>query len=186
LFGTLEAHGLRMRRELTLAVKALTQSEELMRAIAPELPLVDAAAQEAEGLLREHLTPERLAGMAQREIARAVEQVITRPDAIGRIIPALLGQGLPAAGGSFVGEVVAGPRTAAGDPPPGRSLDEISHRLVTVLGLGAICLALGLLTLALALGGDLIRADMAQLAPVALGAAMILLASLLWRWRSTA
>src|SRR4051812_20603149 len=76
LFATLRKHGLRMRQELTLAVKAMTQSEELLRALAPRLELVDVATREAEGILRSELTPERLGRILQGQLGAALQEVI--------------------------------------------------------------------------------------------------------------
>ena len=82
LFGTLRAHNLRMRRELTLAVKAMTQSEELMRAIDPDMPLVQTAAQEAEHLLRQQFTPERITKLLRGELANVVQGFTGAMDAL--------------------------------------------------------------------------------------------------------
>jgi ubiquinone biosynthesis protein len=185
LFATLDAHSLRMRRELTLAVKALTQSEELMRAIAPDLPLVSAAAEEAEGLLREHLTPDRLASMARGKVQELVEQAISRPEAFGGVLPALLGSGLLGTQVSVDDAEHADRPLGTGEAGRYRS-SEAFQRLITVLGLGAISIALGLLVVATAVDRDLFQQDVEAITPYLLGAVAVTLAYVLWRWRAPA
>ncbi|MET0772587.1 MAG: AarF/UbiB family protein [Candidatus Limnocylindrales bacterium] len=91
LFATLRDHGLRMRRELTLAVKAITQAEELLRALYPGMSLVDTATQEAEALIRSELTPERAARIARGQLAAVVQSFLgTANDRRGDLGPLLL------------------------------------------------------------------------------------------------
>jgi ubiquinone biosynthesis protein len=76
LFVTLQRHNLRMRRELTLAVKSITQAEELLRAINPGMPLVETATEEAERLLIDELTVRRVRQQAMGQLAQVVQQGI--------------------------------------------------------------------------------------------------------------
>ena len=140
LFGTLRAHNLRMRRELTLAVKAMTQSEELMRAIDPDMPLVQTAAQEAEHLLRQQFTPERIAKLLRGELANVVQGAMGRAsDLQQELIPVLLA-------------AVTGGRIDLGQTTPdglalaslesrvdglGQALERQGRHLVMVVGLAA-------------------------------------------------
>ena len=91
LFSTLREHGLRMRRELTLAVKAITQAEELLRAFKPGMSLVDTATQEAEVIIRSELTPERAARFARGQLAGVVQSFLgTATDRRGDLGPLVL------------------------------------------------------------------------------------------------
>jgi ubiquinone biosynthesis protein len=76
LFATLRGHGLRMRRELTLAVKSITQAEELLRSIAPGLSLVETATEEAEVQLRAELTPDRVAELMRGQLGAVMQSVL--------------------------------------------------------------------------------------------------------------
>src|SRR5262249_28069166 len=76
LFATLRRHNLRMRKELTLAVKSITQAEELLRAINPGMPLVETATEEAERLLLDELTLRRARQLATGQLAQVVQQGI--------------------------------------------------------------------------------------------------------------
>ena len=108
LFSTLREHGLRMRRELTLAVKAITQAEELLRAFKPGMSLVDTATQEAEVLIRSELTPERAARFARGQLAGVVQGFLgTAADRRGDLGPLLL-------------QALTGGHLSSATPEPGR------------------------------------------------------------------
>ena len=187
LFATLRAHNLRMRRELTLAVKAMTQSEELMRAIDPDMPLVQTAAQEAEHLLRQQFTPERIAKLLRGELANVVQGAMGRAsDLQQELIPVLLA-------------AVTGGRIDLGQTTPdglalaslesrvdglGQALERQGRHLVMVVGLAALCLSLavGMLALLLAPAGALAGVNLAVAGLLAVGLAMLALT--LWRWRA--
>ena len=187
LLGTLSAHNLRMRRELTLAVKAMTQSEELMRAIDPDMPLVQTAADEAQGLLRQQFTPERIGKVLRGELADVVQGAMGRAsEAPADLIPLLIA----AVTGGRVGVAQAGPdRLAIASLEArvdrlGQSLERQGRHLAIAVGLAGLCLSLAVAMLALLLApaGPLVGVNLvvAGLVAVALAA----LAVTLWRWRA--
>lgn len=55
VFALLGEQHLRMRRDLVMAVKALTQAEELIRAVDPGLPMIDLVVDEGKGLVLDAL-----------------------------------------------------------------------------------------------------------------------------------
>jgi ubiquinone biosynthesis protein len=145
LFGTLREHGLRMRRELTLAVKAITQAEELLRAFKPGMNLVDIATQEAEVLIRSELTPERAARFVQGQLAGVVEGFLaTANDRRGDLGP-LLVQALT--GGHFGSD-----REPAVDLTPlveridavGERVDLLGRRLALATGGAGVAIGLSI------------------------------------------
>ena len=92
LFDTLGAHQLRMRRELVMAVKAISQAEELVHAIAPDLPLVDTIVDEAQRLLAGELANADRA--LQSGLSGSLRDVVAQAATLGpRFIPRLLDVG---------------------------------------------------------------------------------------------
>jgi ubiquinone biosynthesis protein len=162
LFATLREQNLRMRSELTLAVKAITQAEELMRAMDPSLKLVEVATQEAETLLRDELTPERVARIVRGQVAGALQSAFASVADGGTpfgplILDALTGGrlGLAAASSSASAPVDLGPLLERVDTV-GDRVDRLGRRLLLVAGAAglAIALALSLLAIVLAPGID--------------------------------
>ena len=89
LFDTLGAHQLRMRRELVMAVKAISQAEELVHAIAPELPLVETLVEEAQRLLADELLHADRA--LQGGLTGSLRDVVAQASTLGpRFIPRLI------------------------------------------------------------------------------------------------
>jgi ubiquinone biosynthesis protein len=145
LFSTLQKHNLRMRRELTLAVKSITQAEELLRAINPGMKLIETATTEAEQLLIDELTLQRARKLAMGHVAQVLQQAIVatgeRSSEIGPLV-------LSAITGGRLGSTTADGR--ATDLSPildrldrlGDQVDRTGRRLaVTLAGSG---LAIGL------------------------------------------
>jgi ubiquinone biosynthesis protein len=187
LFGTLGAHNLRMRRELTLAVKAMTQSEELMRAIDPGMPLVRTAAEEAEGLLRMQFTPERIGKVLRGQLADVVQDAMGRASGLrSELIPVLLaavtGGRLDLAPGAPDHVALASLEMRL--DRLGRSVERQGHRLATAVGLAGLALSLAVVMLALFLSpdGPLPAIDLAAAGIVATGVGALALT--LWRWRA--
>lgn len=117
MFATLRQQNLRMRAELTLAVKAMTQAEELMRSISPGMKLVQAATQEAELLLREQLTPERIAKLVRGQLTTAVQQALASASDGG------------AAFGPLLLDVLTGGRLSATSSPAPVDLEPLMRRV---------------------------------------------------------
>jgi predicted unusual protein kinase regulating ubiquinone biosynthesis (AarF/ABC1/UbiB family) len=155
LFATLRAHGLRMRKELTLAVKAITQAEELLRAIQPGMQLVDTATQEAERQLRSELTPERVTSLALSRASAVVQYGLQQAiDGDGEI-------------GAFVASVLMGrtPSAAEASSPDARLLaeridsiaarmDRAADRSTRVAAVAGVAVSLSLVLAALILRPD--------------------------------
>jgi ubiquinone biosynthesis protein len=170
LFAALRRHGLRMRSELTLAVKSITQAEELLRAISPGMALVATATHEAERQLRAELTPERAAKFAQGQLGVVLQGFLqVASDRRGDLGPILLDA---IAGGRL--------RSASGPDPTdlhsiaarleslGARLDELGRRMAVVLG------ATGLsASLALVLGAVVIVQGIALDGPVLVVGALL-------------
>jgi ubiquinone biosynthesis protein len=92
LFETLGAHELRMRRELVMAVKAISQAEELVHAIAPDLPLVETIVDEAQTMLVGELADADRA--LQSTLSGSLRDVVTQAATLGpRLIPRLIDVG---------------------------------------------------------------------------------------------
>jgi len=145
LFATLREHRLRMRRELTLAVKSITQAEELLRSMAPGLNLVETGTQEAEVQLRAELTPERVAELMRGQLGAVMQNVLETANERRADI------------GAIVLDVISGGRLggpAAPDPtdlrPIAERLDRLGERMER-LGRN-VAVAIGAAGLAIALG----------------------------------
>jgi ubiquinone biosynthesis protein len=187
LFATLGAHNLRMRRELTLAVKAMTQSEELMRAIDPDMPLVRTAAEEAEQLLRQQFTPERIGKVLRGQLADVVQDAMGRAsDVRAELIPVLLAA---VTGGRIDLAPTTPDRLALGSLETrvdglGRTLERQGRQLATIVGLVGLSLSLAVVMLALFLApeGPFPAVDLAAAGIAAIGVGALALT--LWRWRS--
>jgi ubiquinone biosynthesis protein len=92
LFEVLGAHQLRMRRELVMAVKAISQAEELVHAIAPDLPLVETIVDEAQALLAGELASADRA--IQTGLSMSVREVVQQAATLGPgFIPRLIDVG---------------------------------------------------------------------------------------------
>jgi ubiquinone biosynthesis protein len=82
LFQVLGDQHLQMRQELVLAIKAITQAEQLVSAINPGLPLIKVIAQEGQGLLRSELTAQ-LDKARSGELAPLVMTVVSQAATLG-------------------------------------------------------------------------------------------------------
>jgi ubiquinone biosynthesis protein len=92
LFEVLGAHQLRMRRELVMAVKAISQAEELVHAIAPDLPLIETIIEEAQTLLAGELANADRA--IQTGLSMSVQEVVRQAATLGPgFIPRLIDVG---------------------------------------------------------------------------------------------
>jgi ubiquinone biosynthesis protein len=185
LFATLRANGLRMRRELTLAVKAMTQAEELLRAIAPDMSLVDAATRAAESQLMSYFTPERLAGLARDQAGQLLQQVFTavadQQSQVGPTVLRLITGGTLGVTGPGVDpgqEMLAGRLDELGS-----RFDTVGRRLTSAVLSAAVALALGLVLVALMLAPGY-QLDGLELAVAGFtGAAVAVITLRLWRER---
>ncbi len=137
LFGVLGEHHLQMRRELVLAVKAITQAEQLVSAIKPGLPLVTVIAEEGQHLIRAQLTAQ-LAKVRHGEVSDVLMAVVSQASTLGesfmpRLVEAILAGGSlrPAATGSSIDLA-----------PLMRRFDHLAERVDLQLGRQAMATAL--------------------------------------------
>jgi predicted unusual protein kinase regulating ubiquinone biosynthesis (AarF/ABC1/UbiB family) len=128
LFETLGAHQLRMRRELVMAVKAISQAEELVHAIAPELPLIETIVDEAQRLLAAELASADRA--LQSGLTGSLRDVVEQAATLGpRFIPRLLDVGDAAR--ALLGQTSPEERLAA---TIRASVERVGRRVDTQLG----------------------------------------------------
>ena len=83
VFALLGEQNLRMRRDLVMAVKALTQAEELVRAVDPGLPMIDLVVDEGKGLVLDQLAQWRDRA-ADGDLAELLREAAGRGSAIAR------------------------------------------------------------------------------------------------------
>ncbi len=85
VLGELARNGLRMNRQLTLAVKAIAQTEEATVVMAPGVDLFGVVVGEVQSLVGEQFTPEAIVDTLQSQAIRAGKEVLRRipslPDA---------------------------------------------------------------------------------------------------------
>jgi ubiquinone biosynthesis protein len=74
MFQMMLDHGIRFPRELTLAMKALAQAEEIARALDPQIDIVQCAYDTGKGLLVEQITVKN----AQQYVSRGIQQTVRR------------------------------------------------------------------------------------------------------------
>jgi ubiquinone biosynthesis protein len=78
MMNELARFGLRLNKELTLAIKAMTQSQEAIATLAPEFPAIQAATGELAQFLLEQFNVENIAEMVTTQLIRAAKEVIHR------------------------------------------------------------------------------------------------------------
>ena len=186
LFEVLGAHHLRMRRELVMAVKAISQAEELVHAIAPELPLVETIIDEAQALLAGELASADRA--IQSGLSMSVSEVVQQATTLGpSFIPRLIDVGETAR--RLMGQPTPEERTARilrdGIEQAGRRRDVQVGRLAQAVGwLGvAIGTGLGAIAAFLARPAGLEGLEVLVIAvPIAIGG---LIAWMVRGWRSS-
>ncbi|MET0773408.1 MAG: AarF/UbiB family protein [Candidatus Limnocylindrales bacterium] len=145
LFEVLGAHHLRMRRELVMAVKAISQAEELVRAIAPDVPIVETIVDEAQALLANELASADRA--LQSGLAMSVQEVVQQAATLGpAFIPRLIDLG--EAAHSLMGQTSPEERMALilreGVERAGRQVDAQLGRLASSVAWLGIALGTGL------------------------------------------
>jgi ubiquinone biosynthesis protein len=87
LFDALSKAGLRLDAELTLALKAMVQAEQIVSTLAPELPMVKVAFAETKRLLHQQLDSEFIVDTLRRQALRGAKEAVRRiPDLPGAIV----------------------------------------------------------------------------------------------------
>jgi ubiquinone biosynthesis protein len=135
LFSVLGEHHLKMRRELVLSIKAITQAEQLVSAIQPGLPLVRVIAEEGQQLVRAQLAAQ-VGKLRQGEVSDVLMTVVNQASTLGdmfmpRLVEAILG-------GSRLSPAAASVDLA----PLERRLDHLTQRVDVQLGRLAVATAL--------------------------------------------
>lgn len=82
IFGVLAKHNLRLDPALTLAVKALIQSEELITTLGPNVSIIETMYEETQELIGAEITPDAIIERAKSEVSATVME-------IGKRIPSL-------------------------------------------------------------------------------------------------
>jgi len=78
VMAELSHSGLRLNRQLTLAVKAIGQSEEVTIVLAPDIDLFAVAVDEIKSLSIQQFTPERIVDEAETQLIRAGKELVRR------------------------------------------------------------------------------------------------------------
>ncbi|NTU81562.1 MAG: AarF/ABC1/UbiB kinase family protein, partial [Chloroflexales bacterium] len=78
VLGELARHGFRMNRQLTLAVKAIAQTEEATAILVPGADLFPIVVGEVQGLVVKQFTPEFIVDTLQTQVIRAGKEVLRR------------------------------------------------------------------------------------------------------------
>jgi predicted unusual protein kinase regulating ubiquinone biosynthesis (AarF/ABC1/UbiB family) len=87
LFDALSKAGLRLDAELTLALKAMVQAEQIVTTLSPELPMVDVAFEETKRLLHQQFNTEFIVDTLRRQALRGAKEAVRRiPDLPGAIV----------------------------------------------------------------------------------------------------
>ncbi len=70
--------GLRIDKDLTLAMKTLVQAEEIVHALDPSLSMTEAASQDTVTLLRDYANADNLSDIMQKQISRSAREFAYR------------------------------------------------------------------------------------------------------------
>lgn len=76
--GLMYEHGLRLDPQLTLAIKALTQSEQNSRTLDPDMRIVDTSFDASKELVVQQLDTDVIADLVRRELMRAGKDLVRR------------------------------------------------------------------------------------------------------------
>jgi predicted unusual protein kinase regulating ubiquinone biosynthesis (AarF/ABC1/UbiB family) len=76
--GLMYKHGLRLDPDLTLAIKALTQFEEISRTLDPEMSMVDTSFEASRKLLVQQLNTDTVSQLVQKELMRTGREIVRR------------------------------------------------------------------------------------------------------------
>jgi ubiquinone biosynthesis protein len=76
IFDAMYKVGLRLDSELTLAIKALIQAEEIVSTLDPQISLIDAAFTAAKELLVETFNPDKVMKSIQRQVLRSAKEAV--------------------------------------------------------------------------------------------------------------
>ena len=146
VFALLGEQHLRMRRDLVVAVKALTQAEELIRALDPGLPMIDLVVDEGKGLVIDAVG-------RWRDRAATGDLAALAGDVTGDI-PGLDGGALPVLAAALGIDPFPRPSTSTMLVPPPRPdtwAAEGARRLGVAVTLAGMGITLALVTLAVAI-----------------------------------
>jgi ubiquinone biosynthesis protein len=81
VLSSLSDNGFRLNPNMTLAVKVIIQIEEVMRTLNPAESMVFGAIEEAQVVLKQEVTPEKISEMAKQQITNVVRDAVHRlPD----------------------------------------------------------------------------------------------------------
>jgi ubiquinone biosynthesis protein len=78
VMGALYENNLRLKKDLTLALKAIVQAEEATMALCPQMNMVEVAYVEAQTLLLDQFTADRVADTVKKQAIRSVKEIVRR------------------------------------------------------------------------------------------------------------
>jgi ubiquinone biosynthesis protein len=78
LMNEMARFGLRMNKELTLAIKAMTQSQEAIATLAPDFLIIEATVEELAQFLLEQFNADNIADMVTTQLIRTAKEVMHR------------------------------------------------------------------------------------------------------------
>jgi ubiquinone biosynthesis protein len=85
LLALLQAHGLRLDRQLTLGLKALAQCEETLLALGTQFNVITFANEQLPDFAMEEITPQKVSELVKQQLTAAAKQIVRRvpnlPDA---------------------------------------------------------------------------------------------------------
>ena len=81
VFSVLADNGLRLGRDLTMALKTLVQAEQIVHTLSPSLDISQQSLVYIQGFLAEQFTPETIKATAETQLRRSVKELVRRiPD----------------------------------------------------------------------------------------------------------
>ena len=78
MIGIMRRSGLRMDSRLTLALKAMFQAEQAVRALDPNVSMVAVAFEQVKSLMREQFDPQEIKTMVRKQVMRSAKEVMRR------------------------------------------------------------------------------------------------------------
>ncbi len=78
VMGEMSHFGLRMNKELTLAIKAMTQSQEATATLAPSFPIIEATVDDLKQFLLERFNADNITEVLKSQVMRTAKEVVHR------------------------------------------------------------------------------------------------------------
>jgi ubiquinone biosynthesis protein len=75
-FSLMYQYGLRMNHELTIGLKAMTQAEEIVTTLVPNIDMVAAAAETAQQLLMQQINADTVSGLVKNQVTQLTRELV--------------------------------------------------------------------------------------------------------------